>query len=272
MSDLRTPKLVALDVDGTILGPGYQLHDRTRDALVAVRRAGVLVSIATGRPPNALNELVQLADWAICSNGSQAVNLATKEMPYHILFERSAAEEFVRHARARVPGIHFSLITDVDMGWEEGFDTFAPLDTTPGGKVDDVLTEVEGERVQQLAAYHPTIAAGDLEPLLQGIADADHLRAEYLGFPAVEIAPPSVDKAVALAWLSGHLGLVQDDVWAIGDGINDLAMLSWAGQGIAMGQASDDVKAVADRVTASNADDGVAVVLEEIVAQLEGRR
>lgn len=58
MSDLRTPKLVALDVDGTILGPGYQLHDRTRDALVAVRRAGVLVSIATGRPPNALNELV----------------------------------------------------------------------------------------------------------------------------------------------------------------------------------------------------------------------
>ena len=62
------------------------------------------------------------------------------------------------------------------------------------------------------------------------------------------------------------------DVWAFGDGINDVDMLRWAGRGIAMGQASDDVKAVADRVTASNADHGVAVALEEVVATLEGRR
>lgn len=270
MSDV--PKLVALDVDGTLLDPGYRLAPRTRDAVLAARHAGVVVAIATGRPYSALNGLTELADWAVVRNGSQAVHVATGDMPYQILFERPSAEVFVHHARARVPGVRFSFITDSDMGWEEGFDAFAPNDALPGGQVDDVLVEVEGTMVQQLAAYHPTIGPTELEALLQGIADADHLRAAYLGFPAVEIAPPSVDKAVALAWLTGHLGMVQGDVWAFGDGINDLAMLSWAGQGIAMGQASDHVKAVADRVTASNVDHGVAVALEQAVAILEGRR
>jgi hydroxymethylpyrimidine pyrophosphatase-like HAD family hydrolase len=190
-------------------------------------------------------------------------------MPYAITFHRPAAVEFVRHARARVPGIRFSLITDTDMGWEEGFQHFAPSDALPGGRVDDVIAQVDGDQVLQLAAYHGEIGPTELEVLLQGIADADHLRAEHLGFPAVEIAPPSVDKAVALSWLAGHLGLAQHDVWAFGDGVNDLAMLSWAGQGIAMGNAPDDVKAVADRVTLTNDDDGVAAVLDDVVARLQ---
>jgi Cof subfamily protein (haloacid dehalogenase superfamily) len=265
------PRLIAVDVDGTLLGSGYRLSPRTRQAVHAVRRTGVFVTIATGRPYNALTELVDMADWAITSNGSQATHVASGETPYAITFQRAAAVEFVQHARARVPGVRFSFITNEDMGWEEGFDRFFPSDSLPGALVRDVIAEVGGELVQQLAAYHPVIAPKELEIALQGIADADHLRAEHLGFPAVEIAPPSVDKAVALAWLTGHLGFAQADVWAFGDGMNDVRMLSWAGQGIAMGNADDDVKAVADRVTATNDDHGVAVVLEQLVAARQGR-
>jgi hydroxymethylpyrimidine pyrophosphatase-like HAD family hydrolase len=81
----------------------------------------------------------------------------------------------------------------------------------------------------------------------------------------VEIGPHGVDKAVALGWLATHLGLDRADVWAFGDGINDVDMLRWAGRGIAMANADEAVLAVADEVTMSNDDDGVAVVLERLV-------
>ena len=261
-----TPRLVAIDVDGTLIGSDHSLAERTARAVAAVRAAGVTVAIASGRPFFVVGALARLADWVISGNGTQLTHVASGETPYEVTFPYAEAATFVREARVRVPDIRFALITDLHLGWEDGFEAFSPPDARPGERVGDVLVDVPGNDVLRLVAYHPEHDPTDLAPLLQGILP--HLEAEHLGFPGVEIGPHGVDKALALAWLAGHLGIERADVWAFGDGINDVDMLRWVGRGIAMGNAHGSVLAVADEVTSSNDEHGVAVVLERVAAAL----
>jgi hydroxymethylpyrimidine pyrophosphatase-like HAD family hydrolase len=261
-----SPRLVAIDVDGTLIGSDHEISERTVRALAAVRAAGVLVVIASGRPFAVVGPLAVHADWVVSGNGVQVTHIETHTdggvHAYETTFPRAAAVVYVERARVLVPGVRFSVVTDTDIGYEPGFERFAPANALPGRRVDDVLA-VGGERVVRLIAYHEAYGPVELAPLLAGI-DPD-LVAEYRGFGGVEIGPHGVDKAVALGWLVTHLGLTPADVWAFGDGINDVDMLRWAGRGIAMGNAHESLAAVADEVTLSNDDDGVAVVLERLV-------
>jgi hydroxymethylpyrimidine pyrophosphatase-like HAD family hydrolase len=92
------------------------------------------------------------------------------------------------------------------------------------------------------------------------------LTINHMGAEAVEIAPAGADKGIGLAWLCRHLGIDHDDVWVFGDEINDLPMFAVAGHRVAVANAHPTVRDSADEVTASNADDGVAVVIERLLA------
>lgn len=258
----HVPRLVAIDVDGTLIGSDHEISDRTVAALAAARRAGIVVVIASGRPLAVVGSLAVHADWVVSGNGTQATHLESGEHRFEVTFGRAAAEAYVREARRRVDGVRFAAITDVSLGFEPGFERFSPPNARPGERVDDVLT-IPGERYAKLIGYHDAMGPVALAPLLAGI-DPD-LIAEYRGFGGVEIGPHGVDKAVALGWLATHLGIDRADVWAYGDGINDVDMLTWAGHGVAMGNADESLLAVADEVTMSNDDDGVAVVLERVL-------
>jgi hydroxymethylpyrimidine pyrophosphatase-like HAD family hydrolase len=85
---------------------------------------------------------------------------------------------------------------------------------------------------------------------------------------SVELTVPGVHKGTGMASLCRRLGVAQHDVVAFGDGLNDHEMLAWAGHGVAMGNALDETKAVADVVAPSNDDDGVAQVVEQLLARL----
>lgn len=262
MSIAARPRLVAIDVDGTLIGSDHEISGRTIDALAAVRAAGVLVAIASGRPFAVVGSLADHADWVVSGNGTQVTHLESGEHRFEVTFPRAVAVAYVEAARRRIEGVRFSIVTDEHIGYEPGFERFAPANALPGVRVDDVLS-IGGERIVRLIGYHGDLGPIELAPLL---ADLDpDLIAEYRGFGGVEIGPHGVDKAVALGWLATHLGIGPADVWAFGDGINDVDMLRWAGRGIAMGNAHDDVLAVADEVTMSNDDHGVAVVLERLV-------
>jgi Cof subfamily protein (haloacid dehalogenase superfamily) len=95
----------------------------------------------------------------------------------------------------------------------------------------------------------------------------EHVSVTHMGANCVEIGPAGIDKATALSWLCAHIGIDAADVVAFGDEYNDHEMLRWAGRGIAMGNANDLTKSIADEVTESNDDDGVAVAIERLLAE-----
>ena len=93
------------------------------------------------------------------------------------------------------------------------------------------------------------------------------LAVTHMGADCVEIGPAGIDKAAGLAWLCAHLGVDRADVVAFGDEHNDHAMLRWAGHGVAMANANEQTRALADEIAPSNVDDGVAVVIERLLAE-----
>ena len=114
------------------------------------------------------------------------------------------------------------------------------------------------------------LPGGDTEKLLAAVAAIvpDGVDVSPSGLPgSVELTPPGVHKGSGIAQLCAHLGVDRLDVVAIGDGLNDHEMLTWAGHGVAMGNADPATKQIADEVTASNDHDGVALIVEQLISR-----
>ena len=132
--------------------------------------------------------------------------------------------------------------------------------------VPDALVAAEGaHEAIKLMVFHHRHTAHELLHIVPPLLGAD-LAVTHMGADCVEIGPAGIDKGTALAWLCAHLQVDAADVVAFGDEFNDHEMLRWAGRGIAMANANPATRDLADEVTASNADDGVAVALERILA------
>lgn len=255
------PRLIALDVDGTLLDPEPQKISAPVRA--AVRRAvdgGGQVVIATGRSVlgtlPVLDELGLSAGAALCSNGAVKVDAATGEVLAVETFDPAPVHaELAR----RLPGA-----------------LFAAEQIGTGSLVTELFPEDQLHGPQQLASAGELIA----RPVPRMIANwAGHGYSELLeamrGFdlpsctvtidhyePWVTIVPAEVTKGQALEKLRAELGIAVEDTFAVGDGDNDIQMLEWAAHGVAMGQAPGSVLAVADEVTAPVAEDGLATALD----------
>jgi Cof subfamily protein (haloacid dehalogenase superfamily) len=261
----RVPKAIVYDIDGTIITSDAQLHPRTLRALASARAAGITLVAATGRPFPVVGAPGEPADWIIGGNGTGVLERASGIVHHEATFPIDIAFDVVRIVRALVPGTTVSIVSDVDAVWETGFESITPVDAQPGRVVPDALA-CAGSTVGKLVALHLDHSVSALAALLAPHMPAG-LAAQALGFGAVEIGLAGVDKSTALQWLAGHLGLDRGEVWAFGDNINDREMLEWAGRGIAMGNADDDTKAIADHITATNDDHGVALVIEALLAR-----
>ena len=136
----------------------------------------------------------------------------------------------------------------------------------PGDGVDDALVAAAGAReAVKLMTFHHTLGAHDLLATLPHVIGPG-LAVTHMGADCVEIGPTGIDKRSGLAWLCERLGVDPADVVAFGDEVNDHEMLAWAGLGVAMANASSWTKSFADLETASNAEDGVALVIERLLA------
>jgi hydroxymethylpyrimidine pyrophosphatase-like HAD family hydrolase len=176
----------------------------------------------------------------------------------------------VRELRNRLPGIVFGWEHELRFGsepayeearssdwWPRPEDSYEPCDplewTLPMTKL---LARLPSADLEQLLAIAAEIAGSDASTTLAGDA-------------FVEVAAPGVAKDAALARLAGDRGIAVEEVVAFGDHLTDLGMVAWAGHGVAVSNAHPSVIAVADEVSASNDDDGVAIVLERIALELE---
>lgn len=258
----RRPALVALDVDGTVLNFDGTLSPAVRAAVRRTRERGVKVVIATGRSMHATLPVCAALDidsgLAVCSNGAVVADVAARVPIDVATFD---ATESVRYFAEHVP--------DALLAVEELGVGYRVTGEFPPGELDGEITVVGHDElldgpVTRLVARQPN---GDPEEFFK-LARAAGLRGvDYaIGYTAwLDFMPEGVSKASGLTTVCNKLGVRQADVLAVGDGHNDLEMLVWAGHGVAMGQAPDDVKAVADEVGGSVLDDGLAELLDRYV-------
>lgn len=259
-------RLIAVDVDGTLLGSDGRISRRTLAALDAARAAGWPVVVATGRPAVYAQRVLRdlpAATHLVSSDGAE-VATASGEVLHRVAMPMTRASAVVRRLRRDVDGVGFSLITETDAVYEPGFELLTPVPVSTGRRVRDVL-DASGAQVHRLSAFHAALGAWGLLELLPPVLDDGTVPA-HAGIDAVNLLPTAVDKATGLAHLCERLGLAAAQVVAFGDQVNDLGMLRWAGLGVAMGNAVAAVAEAADEVTASNDDDGIALVVERLLA------
>ena len=264
-------RLVASDLDGTLLRPDGTVSERTRDAVAAARRAGLTLVLVTGRPPRSLAPIaarIGLGGIAICANGAVVWDLDAATMLDTSPLAAELAVGLVRGLRRAIPGALFAVELERGFGREAGW-TDGTLPPSPDGLEGDALELVTGP-VVKLLLRHPTMPHAEVARRARE-AVGEEAVVTWAGTQVVEISAAGVTKAWALGRLCDRLGVHREEVVAVGDMENDLAMLAWAGHAVAVANAQQNVIDAADKVTASNLDDGVAQVLERLVAERGAR-
>lgn len=269
-----TVRLVATDLDHTLLRDDLSLSPRTRAALAGVRAAGVMTVPVTARQPMGLREVAEDAgftEWALCSNGSLAVHLTTGERLHESTLSVRAQQRLARALAERVPGLLFVSVRDGGETFvsQDGYSQLAALTygdhkRDPASMGSYPLEEVLAEPSLKLIVRHPEMSAAELydEVTALGIADC---AVTMSGAPFVEVMAAGTSKAWGLARLCEQLDIDRAEVLAFGDARNDVEMLVWAGHGVAVANAAPEARAAADEVTGSNLEDGVALVLERLL-------
>ena len=260
------PRLVASDLDGTLLGDDGLISARTARALTRVQEAGIEVVFVTARPPRWLDGLADVVGShgvVLCLNGAAVYDAARRE----VLSETPLADELVTallaDLRRALPGISFAAERATGMVAEHGFPHGHRV--PPGTPHAATLEELLDGRTGKLLARCPDVPAADLVARVHEALDGRALVADSGAAGLAEITGPGVTKAVALAAWAAERGILAEEVWAFGDMPNDLPMLGWAGRSFGVANAHPDVLAAVDVVCGSNADDGVAVELETLL-------
>jgi HAD superfamily hydrolase (TIGR01484 family) len=259
-------RLVASDLDGTLLRPDETVSDRTRRAVAAARDAGITVVLVTGRPPRSIGRLAErvgVEGIAICANGAVVWDLDQGTMLDYSPVAAELAARLVHDLREAIPGVLFAVELERKFGREGGWDD-GLRPAPPEALEADALELITGP-VTKLLVRHPTLPFEEVAERARR-AIGDDAVATWAGLRLVEISAAGVTKASALERLCRRLGIAASEVVAVGDMDNDLAMLEWAGTAVAVANATQDVLDAADEVTAANTDDGVALLLERILA------
>jgi HAD superfamily hydrolase (TIGR01484 family) len=260
-----TPRLVASDLDGTIVRADGTISPRIAAAIGRIEKAGAHFVLVTGRPPRLMGDIVTAfgsQGVAICSNGALIYDLHREEVTGEHLIPPSDLAEAARRLREVIPGIglavEYATELAADAVYEAGdWDT----DVTVARLPDAGLL---GRPAPKLLGRHPSLSADELlaiaAPAVGDIVTVYHSN----GLRLVEAVAAGVSKASALADLAGRLGVSPADAVAFGDMPNDLPMLAWAGRAYAVANAHPSVLAAVGTTIASNDEDGVADVIEAL--------
>jgi Cof subfamily protein (haloacid dehalogenase superfamily) len=258
-------RLVASDLDGTLLRSDLSVSDRTRTALGRAVAAGIRVVVVSARPPRWLGvELDKLGvpGTGICCNGAVVYDFERGVAVAHHPLAADLAVRLVERLRERAPGVAFACEDErFEFAREAGYVRLWEIGPEP--PVRDAL-EFAAAPLTKLVAQHPELSQAELLAIAHEVC-GDEAVATISGERLVELSAAGVTKAFALANLCAELGIGAGEVVAFGDMPNDVPMLEWAGRGVAVANAHPDALAAADEVTASNDEDGVALVLERLL-------
>lgn len=265
-----TYKMIVLDLDDTLLQNDQTISPKTKQALMNAQEAGVKVVLASGRPTYGMlhiAEELQLKDYGsfiLSYNGAKIINCENNEEIFsstltpevvHSLYEISRQEGVLIHTY-----VGNQIVTEY------------------ANKFTDIEGALTGMEIVEVQSFVHSVSEPVVKVLM--LAEPDHLaivenklQKQLVGQLSVmrskpfflEFTEADVTKGTSLNLLIQSLGIMSDEVIAIGDSYNDLAMIEFAGLGVAMGNAPDDIKSKADYVTDTNMNDGVAKVVEEFI-------
>jgi Cof subfamily protein (haloacid dehalogenase superfamily) len=260
-------RLIATDLDGTLLRNDETISERNRQALVRAQGLGLTVVLATGRSPRNLIGIAReagLDGLAICCNGAMIYDLDQEAIIQHKTLESAVARELIVQLREAMPGVCFCVELGTRIGMEPAYLALRQRPPREPPLVDDALALCSGP-VTKIIVRHPYLSLEEVLGMTRAGA-SEAVSVTYSGFAFVEVAAAGVDKGWALEALCEHLNIRAAEVIAFGDMPNDLGMLAWAGHSVAMFNAHPEVLKQAREITVSNMDDGVALVLERLLA------
>ena len=264
------PRLVALDIDGTLLkwveGAGATYEEIAQPVYDAVHRAfdaGAHIVLSSGRSPHGMTKIADLLElhaegqdrlWVVASNGAVLFRYPPLEVVHEETFDARPAVAAVLEQR---PG---ALVAVEERGIGYRVNAHFPTGELSGDMIITEVDELVAGPVSRVIIRDPTASADDFVELAArlGLHGTDYV----VGWTAwLDLSAVGVSKASGLAIVADKLAVDQADVLAIGDGRNDIEMLQWAGRGVAMGQSIEEVREAADAVTDSVYDDGAATEL-----------
>lgn len=265
-------KLIAIDMDGTLLNPQHEITPRVKQALQAARDKGVAIVLATGRPFVGVErylmelDLQQPGQYCITNNGALVQQAENGECVAEVAL---GFDDYLYVERlARELGVHFQALTRTELFTpnkdispytvHEASMTGIPLRYRAVDEMDSSLTFPKVMMIDP-----PELLDAAIARLPQEAHDRYTIMKSSPYY--LEILDKRVNKGAGVRALAERLGLTRDEVMAIGDQENDLAMLEYAGTGVAMGNGIDKVLSIAQFVTKTNAEDGVAHAVEKFV-------
>jgi Cof subfamily protein (haloacid dehalogenase superfamily) len=260
-------QLIASDLDGTLLRHDGTVSKRTEAAVRAAVAAGFKVVLSTGRPPRTvlpIAEQLGLTGLAVCSNGAILFDIDRREVIEHQHVPQDALKNIIARLREREPSVSFAT----EYGHRVGSEPHFPRPETWVSGLNPTIADIDALTIDpliKLAIHHPDHAVEKLAELVRAIV-GNELSVTFSGMHFVEVAAAGISKALGLARVCERLGVDAKRVVAFGDMPNDLAMLSYVGRGVAVGNAHPDVMAEGYETTATNDEDGVAQVIEALVA------
>lgn len=262
------PKLIASDLDGTIVAHYGEVTQRTVDAFRTAHDMGVEIFFVTGRPPRWMPEIKEAfgIGKAICGNGAQLFDLQNQKVLEEWLIPVDAQIETVKRLRKVIPQISFASEAHNYFHrekkyvprWDVGLDNIG---------VDDILEIMNSPSLKLLARCSDQDLSSD-EMLAIATKELKDLVTVTHSNPhdsLLEISALGVSKGATLAKMAERLGISAEDCVSFGDNPNDISMLEWSGRSYAMATAHPAAQAAAKSIAPECNDDGVAQVLEELI-------
>ncbi|WP_035799101.1 HAD family hydrolase [Kitasatospora mediocidica] len=259
-------RLVATDLDGTLLtSTGTTVSPRTLAAVATATTAGAVHIVVTGRSAvwsRPIFDQIGYTGLAVCGQGAQLYDAGAHKLLTSMTLDRTLAATAVAKIEAEIGPLAVAASQDGLDGAVLEMATYQAIGHLPTVRVD-TFAELVSAPIGKLYIQCPGYGDDELGAIAAQLAG--HLVGVTVAGPGiVELLPLGLSKATGLAIAARRLGLKAADTIAFGDMPNDLPMFQWAGYGVAMANAHEELLAVADEVTAGNDEDGVALVLERL--------
>lgn len=266
-----------LDVDGTLTGSDRQISERTRNAIIEIQKRGKSVAIASGRSIAGIRHIAsqialeEYGGYVIAYNGTTVVNCKTGEC----IFNQTLAPDLIAPIYEAAKNLSVEIMAYKDSAKEmiagNGVNQYVAADA----EACRVAIRETDQFVKEINfPINKIFLSGEPEQMKEVEKEMQkRFGAQLNVFRSdpyyVELLPKYIDKGVAADKLVKHLDVTKDRVICVGDSYNDLPMLRYAGLGVAMGNASDEVREQADYVTGSNDEDGIVTIIEKFMTEQE---
>lgn len=280
-------KVIIMDVDGTLTNSQKVVTSQTKEALLKAEEAGAILILASGRPTSGLMDLARELEMdkhhglLVAYNGSTVVDCETMEVLFNQALSVEEGKSVLEHmkkfdrVRPMIDKGEYMYVNNVYDNWitwkGKPFDVIQY--ESRGGKfklceVDDLAAFVDFPLNKILTTSDPEYLQEHYQEMMEPFKDT--LSCMFTGDFYFEFTAQGIDKAKALDTVLIPMGYKKEDMIAFGDGHNDASMVKYAGIGIAMENAVQDLKDIADEVTLSNEEDGIAVALYKHMPELQG--